>query len=194
MAAVLRTRERSMLPRIKPGNGSARLMGGGAHGDTCTHQTQARALQRGLAAPTPAVHGGEDRESGLRGGGPRLAPGRRRSSLRDITMQSMDGRRALGKGTDNKADGGRVPAQASQERAGIGVLDGGMVACIQAASMRLILGRHGGSTSAGKPARSVPVGSLRPQRVASGAPVEDLQVVKVLGGAPLDCAREPLLV
>ena len=136
MAAVLRTRARSMLPRIKPGNGSARLMGGGAHGDTRTHQTQARALQCRLAAPTPAVHGGEDRESGLRGGGPRLAPGRRRSSLRDITMQSMDGRRALGKGTDNKADGGRVPAQASQERAGIGVLDGGMVACLQAASMR----------------------------------------------------------
>ena len=77
MAAVLRTRERSMLPRIKPGNGGARLMGGGAHGDTRTHQTQARALQCSLAAPTPAVHGGEDRESGLRGGGPRLAPSRK---------------------------------------------------------------------------------------------------------------------
>mmetsp|Transcript_54253 Transcript_54253/g.161089 ORF Transcript_54253/g.161089 Transcript_54253/m.161089 type:complete len:222 (-) Transcript_54253:479-1144(-) len=84
--------------------------------------------------------------------------------------------------------GGGYP---SQERTGIGVLDGGMVACIQAASMGLILGRHGGSTPAGKPACGVPVRSLRPQRVASGAPMEDLQVVKVLGGAPLDCAREP---
>ena len=164
MAAVLRTRERSMLPRIKPGNGSARLMGGGAHGDTRTHQTQAPPLQCGLAAPTPAVHGGEDRESGLRGGGPRLAPGRRSSSLRDITMQGMDGRRALGESTDDKADGGRVPAQASQERPGIGVLDGGMVACIQAASMGLILGRHSGCTPAGEPARGVPVRPLRRQR------------------------------
>eukprot|EP00966_Prymnesium_polylepis_P327703 7383550-Prymnesium_polylepis.1 len=86
-----------MLPRIKPGNGSTRPMGGGAHGNTRTHQTQARSLQRGLAAPTLAVHGGEDRESGLRGGGgpASLAPGRRSSSLRDITMQGMDGRRAL---------------------------------------------------------------------------------------------------
>jgi len=126
MTAVLRTRERSMLPRIKPGNGSARLMGGGAHGDTCTHQTQARALQCGLAAPTPAVHGGEDRESGLRGGGPRLAPGRRRSSLRDITMQSVDGRRAIGEGTDNKADGGRVPESGADGHRGPGRRHGGV--------------------------------------------------------------------
>eukprot|EP00966_Prymnesium_polylepis_P140156 3237461-Prymnesium_polylepis.1 len=60
-------------------------------------------------------------------------------------MQSMDGRGALGESTDNKAGGGRrrVPAQASQERPGNRVLDGGiMVACVQAASMGLILGRH----------------------------------------------------
>ena len=120
-----------------------------------------------------------------------LAPGRRSSSLRDITMQGMDGRRALSESTDDKADGGRVPSQASQERPGIGVLNGGMVTRIQAASVGLVLGRHGGSTAAGEPARGVPVRSLRPQRVASGAPMEDLQVVKVLGGAPLDCAREP---
>eukprot|EP00966_Prymnesium_polylepis_P194324 4504789-Prymnesium_polylepis.1 len=115
-----------MLPRIEPGNGSARLnLWWRPWRHAHALQTQARTLQCGLAAPTPAVHDSEDRESGLRGGGPQFA----RHGARPPQQQpprhhdAEQGRseRALRESTDEKADGGRVPAQASQERPGIGV-------------------------------------------------------------------------
>eukprot|EP00966_Prymnesium_polylepis_P296805 6856759-Prymnesium_polylepis.1 len=61
-----------------------------------------------------------------------------------------------------------------------------MVACVQAASMELILSLHSGMARARRPAnqpavcpsgRSV-VNGYSSTTVASGAPVEDLQVVK----------------